>query len=118
MIIKIKSQCGMILLSVRLFQTDFCEPLVPWLDGVVLVVVCVLVLELQSCPDAIARAGHLSCSITGPPYVEQLGLGLHGDCRIGKGLFDCNWVCEGYVGLCLPGLVVTSPPVAILFIYQ
>ena len=54
------------------------------------VVVCVFVLELQSCPDAIARAGHLSCSITGPPYVEQLGLGLHGDCRIGKGLFDCN----------------------------
>ena len=88
MIIKIKSQCGMILLSVRLFQTDFCEPLVPWLDGVVLVVVCVL--ELQSCPDAIAQASHLSCSITGPPYVEQLGLGLHGDCRIGKGLFDCN----------------------------
>ena len=49
------------------------------------VVVCVLVLELQSCPDAIARAGHLSCSLTGPPYVERLGLGLHGDCRIGKG---------------------------------
>ena len=74
----------------RLFQTDSCEPLVPWLDGVVLVVVCVLVLELQSCPDAIARAGHLSCSLTGPPYVERLGLGLHGDYRIGKGLFDCN----------------------------
>ena len=74
----------------RLFQTDSCEPLVPWLDGVVLVVVCVLVLELQSCPDAIARAGHLSCSLTGPPYVERLGLGLHGYYRIGKGLFDCN----------------------------
>ena len=72
MIIKIKSQCGMILLSVHLFQTDSCEPFVPWLDGVVLVVVCVLVLELQSCPDAIARAGHLSCSLTGPPYVELL----------------------------------------------
>ena len=72
----------------RLFQTDSCVPLVPWLDDVVLVVVCVL--ELQSCPDATARAGHLSCSITGPPYVERLGLGLHGDYRIGKGLFDCN----------------------------
>ena len=86
MIIKIKSQCGMILLSVRLFQTDSCEPFVPWLDGVVLVVVCVLVLELQSCPDAIARAGHLSCSLTGPPYVELLRWNCMGisDCiRIG-----------------------------------